>query len=53
MVYHKFSDSLHWKIDSEKSVTFEKTDFRVSAFVNTNDMFMFDHFFAQERSMYI
>ena len=53
MVYHKFSDSLHWKIDSEKSVTFEKTDFTVSAFVNTNDMFVFSNFFAQERSMSI
>ena len=28
-------------------------DFTVSAFLNTNDMFIFDHFFAQERSMFI
>ena len=28
-------------------------DFTQSAFVNTNDMFIFDYFFAQERSMFI
>ena len=28
-------------------------DFTQSAFVNTNDMFIFNHFFAQERSMFI
>ena len=28
-------------------------DFTQSAFVNTNDIFTFNHFFAQERSMFI
>ena len=28
-------------------------DFTQSAFVNTNDMFIFNYFFAQERSMFI
>ena len=28
-------------------------DFTQSAFVNTNDMFIFNHIFAQERSMFI